>query len=270
MSIDSKLLIFTFVAMIASNVIGSVTKLYNDTTNADLSAQNPTAITPDNLTFAIWGPIYVLQFCTAIYQCRANAPVFPDNTRNWLTVAFILNAVWLPFFAYRLWWLSLLTIIAYAFSLRKAYLHMKVNYSGPASVADKICGFAGVSMNLAWIVVATLLNTTIVFRNSNIVTSHDGKTLVGGNTDWAIACIALATAIAGYHIVEHGDFIYALTTAWALFGVYRMQTHAQTIWAVSMAVALCAISLGLLVMWVVKKYKEKKTPTNELERPIYA
>ena len=154
-----------------------------------------------------------------------------------------------------------MTIIAYGGALRQAYVHMRVDYNGPARITDKIFGFAAVSMNLAWVAIATLLN---------IVTTYDGKTLVGGNPDWAIACIVLATTVAFYHLLEHGDFVYAMTTAWALFGIYRMQTHAQALWAVCMAGALCAVSVVSIAAIVVQKYKKNKPPTNELERPLRA
>lgn len=255
--------------MIASNVIGSVTKLYNNTTNAELSMQNPTTITPDGVTFAVWGAIYTLQCFAVIYQYKVGVTVLRGNARNWLSAAFILNAGWLPFFAYRLWWLSLLTIIAYLFSLRQVYLYMKVDYNGPVPIIDKICGFAGVSMNMAWVVVALLLNLSIVFRNSSIVTSHDRKTLVGGNTDWAIACVAFATALACYHIAEYGDFVYALTTAWALFGIYRNQAHGQAIWSVSLAIVLCVVSTACVAARVGKKCEKKTPSTNELDRPLF-
>lgn len=269
MHTDSKMLILCFILMVVSNVIAAATKLYNNTTNMEISSQNPTTLTPDGLTFSVWGPIYLLELCLVIYQCRAGADCFTGNARNWLSAAFILNAGWLPFFAYHLWWLSLLTIVAYGVALRQAYVHMRVDYNGPAHITDKMFGFAAVSMNLAWVAIATLLNVSIVFRNSNIVTSYHGKTLIGGNPDWAIACIALAATVAFYHLLEHGDFVYAMTTAWALFGIYRMQTHDEAIWAVCMAGALFAVSMVCISAIVMQKYK-KKPPTNELERSLRA
>jgi len=270
MHIDSKMLFLCFILMVVSNVIAAATKLYNNTTNMEISSQNPTTLTPDGLTFSVWGPIYLLELCLVMYQCRAGIDCFPGNARNWLSAAFILNAGWLPFFAYHLWWLSLMTIIAYGGALRQAYVHMRVQYHGPARITDKIFGFAAVSMNLAWVVIATLLNVSIVFRNSNIVTTYHGKTLVGGNLDWAIACIVLATTIAFYLLLEHGDFVYAVTTAWALFGIYRMQTQAQAIWAASAAGALCIASTVYMAAIVVQKCNNKKPTTNELERPLRA
>merc|ERR1712028_250581 len=98
------------------------------------------------------------------------------------------------------------------------------------------------SLNMACVVVATLLNFTIVARNSGIIvtTIHTGVTnttagaiapsfnvaTIGGNVDWAILCIVVASSLAIYRAWTHGDVAYCFVTAWALGGIYRMQTYA--------------------------------------------
>ena len=158
----------------------------------------------------------------------------------------------------------------YGLVLHKVYTNICVHYDGPAHVWEKVWVYAGVSMNLAWIVVATFLNVTIVFRNSEIVTTMDGKTIIGGNSDWAIACIALVTAIAIYQLAEHFDFVYSITTAWALFGIYRMQSGVEATWALSMAMFLSAASYLAINYLVYLRCRKKKEPTNELEQHLTA
>lgn len=266
---ESRFVLLCYVAMIVSNILASATDLYNNTNNMKISKENPTVLTPDGVTFAVWGPIYGFLFITVVYQLWPRA-IITQNTRNWLSLAFLLNAAWLPFFAYHLWWLSLLAIVAYAYTLYKVYLIIGVQYDSPISIKYKLCGYVGVSMNLAWVVVATFLNVGIVFRNSNIVTSTNGKTTVGGNPDWAIACICVVTGIAIYQLTEHFDFVYALTTSWALFGVFKMQTGEETIWALSMAITLCVVSGIVIGFLVYDRCRGKKVPTNELEQSLTA
>ncbi len=272
MKVDSIFVIICYVSMIVSNVICSATTWYNKTNNTQISRENPTVITPDGLTFAVWGPIYFLLLGTVIYQIWPQGQIIQDTTRNLLSLAFVLNAGWLPLFAYHLWWLSLLIIILYAYVLYQIYTNMDIHYDAPIPIKDKVWAYAGVSMNLAWVVVATFLNVGIVFRNSNIITTVNGKTTIGGNADWAIACIALVTGIASHQLAEHTDFVYSLTTAWALFGISRMQSGDEATWALCMALFLSVMSvLAILYLtYAHLKKKKKKEPTNELERHLTA
>ena len=150
---ESRFVLLCYVAMIVSNILASATDLYNNTNNMKISKENPTVLTPDGITFAVWGPIYGFLLITVVYQLRPRA-IIKQRARNWLSLAFLLNAAWLPFFAYHLWWLSLLTIAAYAYTLYKVYSIIGVQYDTPISIKDKLCGYIGVSMNLAWVVVA--------------------------------------------------------------------------------------------------------------------
>jgi len=85
--------------------------------------------------------------------------------------AFLLNALWLPVFQYGLWWLALLIITAYLYVLHRSYQALRVDYGGHQGWQFKTCVCTGVSFNFAWVVVATLLNFTVVARNSGIITT---------------------------------------------------------------------------------------------------
>merc|ERR1711968_333679 len=95
--------------------------------------------------------------------------------------------------------------------------------------------------NFAWVVVATLLNVTVVARNSRIIYTPitagvtnstsgyagSGVAIIGGNVDWAVLCIVIASIFGIYRSVVNVDVPYTFVTAWALGGIYRMQTVAQ-------------------------------------------
>merc|ERR1711871_991730 len=121
-------------------------------------------------------------------------------------------------------------------------VHYGAAPDGTAPVSLKVFAFTGISLNFAWVVVATLLNFTIVSRNSGIIVTKIAsgnitadtsgavapffkEALVGGNVDWAIAMGCVAAAISCYRAVRYADVPYSFVTSWALGGIYRMQTY---------------------------------------------
>ena len=260
-----------FGLMVVSNFLSTATKLLNNTDNAQISRENPTYLSPDGATFSIWGLIYLFEAILVVYQAfpSSNAQVLGGSTRQWIVAAFIANAVWLPIFSYHRWFLSFAVIVGYLYSLYKTNLSMKINYgdnTNNVSAAVQTMAMVGISLNMAWVVVATLLNFTIVSRNSGIIITvvQEGVTnttagtvtpftsaVVGGDVDWAILCIVIASLLAMYRAWTYADVPYSFVTAWALGGIYRMQTYASDEnfpkYAKSTDLANWAITFSLLV-----------------------
>lgn len=263
------LVILAYIIMIISNVISSTSNLYNHTNNTKISEENPTTITPDGITFAVWGPIYLFQLGLLSRQFWEKGTIFNAKMRLTIVVAFIANAVWLPIFAYQYWWLSLTIIITYLAALTEIYsIQMNINYADSRPWRTKVWAYTPISLNLAWITIATLLNITIVFRNSNIIVTKTQQQIIGGNTDWAVNAVVIATAIAIYKIFNATDIIYGLTTAWALLGIYRNQKEQQRIWAEICAIAIITLSIiQMAVVCIKRKTKlHTKLHTNLLQQ----
>ena len=235
--------VVAYVVMILSNYLSTATTVFGGTNNAIISKENPTTLSPDGLTFAIWGIIYLFETILVVYQFvprTASESVLDGTTRHWLIAAFLFNAIWLPIFSFHRWWLALAVIVGYLLALYQTSVAMAINYGDRKVPAhSQVCAMAGISLNMAWVVVATLLNFTIVSRNSNIITTVVTTNItnttsgavfpfevatVGGNVDWAVLCIVLASSIAMYRAWQYADVAYCFVTAWALGGIYRMQT----------------------------------------------
>ncbi len=253
---EQVLLSIFFAVMVVANILSTASDVFNGQTNKMISDSNPTFITPDGSTFAIWGFIYAGEAALVVYQAlprHKNHPLLIP-ARRWIMAAFLLNTAWLPIFAYFRWWLGLVVIAGYLYALYRTYVHMQVDYGSDQSWQFKACCMAGISFNFAWVLVATLLNFTVVARNSGIVetffTAPQGQpfaantsgivitpggggsgdntsVLVGGNVDWAVLCISAAASIALYRALRYNDVPYCFTTAWALGGIYRMQTQPE-------------------------------------------
>lgn len=162
--------------------------------------------------------------------------------RKWVILAFLLNAVWLPVFSFFRWWLALAIIAGYLYALYKSHEQLEINYGSSADWHLKVFAFTGISLNFAWVVVATLLNVTVVARNSRIIytpitagvinatsgfDASAGVAIIGGNVDWAVLCIVVASVFGIYRSVVNMDVPYTFVTAWELGGIYRMQTVAS-------------------------------------------
>lgn len=69
--------------------------------------------------------------------------------------------------------------------------------------------------------------------------------MIGGNVDWGILCVVLASSIAIYRGLIAADVPYTIITAWALGGIHRMQSNPDDsrfpIEGLSAAMALCTV-----------------------------
>mmetsp|Transcript_83144 Transcript_83144/g.231343 ORF Transcript_83144/g.231343 Transcript_83144/m.231343 type:complete len:356 (-) Transcript_83144:161-1228(-) len=255
-------IVLMFLVMVASNAISSGTKLMGDTNAGELSGENPTYLTPDGSTFSIWGLIYLFEALFVLYQAAPAGSTkgwggLEDarvgKARRWVLLAFALNACWLPVFQYRRWWLALAVIVGYLYALWRTRQALETDFAAnlvgacaPQSWGFRINACTGFSLNLSWLVVATLLNVTVVARNSRIIYTvvTEGVTnatagvvhgssgaapvaIIGGNVDWAVFCIALAVGLALSAAYYHADLPYVFIACWALGGVYRMQHTAD-------------------------------------------
>jgi len=255
-----RILVFvSYVVMAISNILSTTTGVFNHMNNTAISKNNPTALTPDGITFAVWGPIYLFEFGTVLYQCWPKGTIISDTSRKWLSVAFLSNAVWLPLFAFEYWWLSLAVIGVYYFSLYELYYWtVLVNYANCKHWKDKLWVYTGISLNMAWITVAGFLNLTIVFRNSRIMYTQSGDDIIGGNADWAVAVVVVSSAIAIYNILASADIVYGLATIWALLGISRYHDGEQSTWAFACAITVTVFASVRLAMAIIKRPKQRQ------------
>ena len=109
--------------------------------NKDLSAKEPTFLTPDAKTFSVWAIVYLFQAAFCIYQiipCFQNSHAGVSRSRFWVVVLFLCGSLWRPVFAYELHWLALMLILIMDISLIMIYRSMEINYGAvdPTQHAD--------------------------------------------------------------------------------------------------------------------------------------
>jgi len=319
----SILVAVTYVAQVIMNIVsGPEFGSFGGGSNSEISAENPTFVTPDGLTFSVWSIIYGFQCVFAVYQvvpCFQNSYVRLNNARPWIVLLFIGNCLWLPLFSNRRWFASWLMMIVMDVCLIQIYRQLRIQYGsadpqqGPAELLPvvttvrttrttetapwyaKILLFVGFSTNLAWLVVASVVNTLVAIGNSgwsqtfNVLqntTNESGTFMVSkqvhvmGNVDFAICATMLVAALAVVVAIRNSDVPYACVSMWALWGVYRAQaveaptgfpeeamSSAIADWALAMIVVIFVATLVGLAkaivesVWAMKHEAQETAPS---------
>lgn len=215
-----------YILMVLSNALSATGLLGDDI--GTVSKSEPTYVTPDGLTFSVWGLIYLLLFVLTVAQCCAS----PEdemllNRRDclaglsvrWrLVLAFVLNALWLPTFSLYLFPLSLIIIVAYLKTL--VSILMDVNAKTTKNTCQWLLYGVPVSVNASWLVVATMANFFTVAGQLGWKDQYG----VNGTVTAALLVVVLVVALGSLMAIALQDVPWALTAAWALQGLYRMHT----------------------------------------------
>lgn len=287
----------SYIIMIGMNLFSANISVIGGKDNKTISDTNPTYLTPDGVTFAIWGIIYLGELCFAIYQ------LLPSNiedkgfvaARPYVIGAFLLNSIWIVIFAFEFWWLSWLIICGYLLMLSLAYKEMKIDYryvdpqsEDYRSPLFKALSYVGFSANIAWVTVATAVNTTVTLRSAGFVTvlpSCNVETCkIGGSVDWAIMFVVIVAAVSITLSLIRGDYVHNLTTAWALSGIIRMQTtplaerfpvdglsNQLASWALAFEIVVLVVTGVIIIKNIYEAFFQPRTgrlPTSSLANPM--
>jgi len=207
------------------NIIGFVinalvtfgaTPILNIPDNKDLALKYQSIITPDGLTFAIWGIIFLSEGIFAILQMLPSfrsSEIVKDGIGYWYFAACIAQSAWVLAFGYEILTLSLVFMGLILISLfRIITLQDLISRS---SVKD-YWGFRfPFEIHCGWIFAAFALNVNVI-----VVSRSDSETLQA--TFGALSLVAFI-AIAVYIGYGFTPPIYTIPAvfAWALFGIFR-------------------------------------------------
>lgn len=249
----SVMVVVAYVLMVASNVLSMKGKFGDD--NAVISNENPTFVTPDGKTFAIWGLIYLMQTIMVVVQLMPTEHMeeLLDQTfasfqiRTLIVFIFCMNAVWLPAFASRRFILSLGIMSLYLAGLMA--LLFRVNMTSATTALERVVLVAPFSLNISWIVVACAVNNFVCLRQLGWKDQNG----VGGAVWAGHAVIVIVTVLACFQAVVQCDLAYAFIACWALMGIYRMQTVPDKvrypIFSMNSGLAKCAqINCGVIAL----------------------
>ena len=116
---------------------------------------------PAGYVFAIWGIIYIGLLAFGIYQAL---PSQRENPRlrslgYWFALSCLANSVWIFFWHYLLFPLTLIAMLTLLVSLIVIYQRLRIGQA-PVSAVERWTVNVPFSVYLGWITVATIANVT--------------------------------------------------------------------------------------------------------------
>jgi len=209
--------VLSYVLMITSNALSTNTAIYTKT-NADIANTSPNVyLTPDGLTFAVWGIIYL---CATVFVVFQALPSNHDNEaltqiRLPAAAAYLLNAIWLPVFQFEYFFCSEVIICAYLYMLWMVYNKLSPTYldtSTPLSI--KLAVWPAFSTMTAWVTIATLLGVGVTLANNGWKAP----------ADFGMAQVLIIWGPVLTLALTRGEWVYSVVTMWALWGIARNQS----------------------------------------------
>ena len=241
-----------YLAMLLVNSL-AVSLPIGGVTTAEIATRYPIYFLPANITFSIWGLIYLALGVFVVEQWRLAWRDDPrDESRawriGWLFVGTCLaNCAWLIFFQNRAFVLSMVAMVALLLLLIAIYVRLQIGRpairrgrtDGRRSVWERWSIQVPFSLYLGWISVATIANASYVLYDRG----WNGFGLSG--QAWAIVMLFVAAGLALAIIADRRDTVYALVVVWAFLGIAARQN------AVAPTVATIAELLAVLLVLAV-------------------
>lgn len=207
------------------------------------------AITPANYAFAIWGLIYLGLIAYGIYQLRPAQYRHPTIRRvdMLLIMACVAQIIWVYLFTLRLFWLSVVAMLAILLPLIAAYLQLGIGRVR-ASREQKWLVQVPFSIYLGWISVATIVNVASALYSSG----WQGAGLGAGG--WTAIMLLIGAVIAAIVVVQRADVAFTLVFIWAYGAIAVRQAGTPTIWITAVGAAI-----GLALLLVVSRIKRSRS-----------
>ena len=223
------LVVFTYVAMIAVNVLANALPINGRTTGA-ISDAYQNLFAPAGLTFAIWGVIYLLLGAHVLYQLGlfhspddkggagdSRRVALLERVGVLFSLSSLANVAWILSWHYVLILLSTLLLTTMLVLL---VLITRTILAADLSPRDRVLVRLPFSVYFGWLTVATIANITVWL----VSIGWDGFGIP--ESIWAVAIIAVGAIIGTAVIVRDFDIAYGLVLVWAYLGIWIKHTSA--------------------------------------------
>jgi len=205
-------------------------------------------ITPANYAFAIWGLIYLGLFSFAVYQAlpqqKNNALL--ERISYLLVLSSAAQIVWVFAFLSRSFLLSLLAMFAILLSLIISYYRLQIGKKRISS-RDKWFVQIPVSIYLAWISVATVVNVAIVLYNW----SWNGWEI--DPQIWSGIVLLLAGILVTIVALVRRDLAFVFVYIWAFLAISIRHLDKPIIFITA---GLLSLLLLILVMFILARRRK--------------
>lgn len=195
-------------------------KVINNQDVGQVANKYPSLFTPADITFGIWGIIYVTLGIFCVYHIikawtkTSFDPTNQDtrNVGNWFIISNLATVAWLLAWTQEDFVLSLLCIGIQLIALIIIHLRLHI-YNPNRTVAAKVFTLFPLSIYFGWITVATIANISVYLSS----TGWDGGQLT--YIDWTKIVIGITVLIATLVITTRRNIVFGLVIAWALYGI---------------------------------------------------
>jgi len=204
-------------------------------TNNEISAKYTTLLTPAGFAFTIWVVIFSLEAAWVFYLCIpygniAAKKAITEKVGLFVALGWLAQNGWQVTFSQERLGLSLFCIFGAFLSFLAALIRL---FSGPSvklGLGEYLI-FAGVSLNAAWLSLASNLSLSIL------------ELSVTGQSTVALAqiCAVVVVIIGALIAFKQGNFVYPIALVWAFNGVRANQEETSIIFAASTAMAFSAL-----------------------------
>ena len=196
-------------------------------------------ITPASYAFAIWGLIYLGLISFAVYQAlpRQKADPLLYKIGYKLVLSSIAQIIWVFCFLYRQYAASMIAMLCILLPLIGAYwsLPFKTRISRSHRWLVKM----PISIYLAWISVATIVNGAIV------LSSWQWNGWGINPAVWTVIMLLIAGLITHFVVLPRLDFAYSAVFVWAAIAIAIK--NADTLLIAGTAIGL-SVSLTILIL----------------------
>ena len=223
-------------------------------TTAEISDSFNVLFVPAGYVFSIWGLIYLALTGFAVFQ---TLPAQQNNravraTGWWFAVSCLANSLWILFWHYGYYPLTLVMMLTLLASLIVIYRRLAA--LGKVDTTTRWLVRFPFSLYLGWISVATVANASAVF----VDLGWDGSPL--SPVAWTVAMIGVAAALSLLLSYRRRDLAYSGVIVWALVGILLKQV------AYAPIVAACGIAIAAIVLGAVAFQWRKPPMTLEMAK----
>ncbi|NUM43412.1 MAG: tryptophan-rich sensory protein [Anaerolineales bacterium] len=207
--------VFAVIATITVNALANIIP-FNGQLTGEISDRFVVYFVPAGYVFSIWGLIYLALGAFAVFQAlpsQRDNPLF-QKIGYWFALSCAANAIWIFFWHYNLFVLSLLAMLVLLGSLLVIYLRVNIGKGhGTPTQAEKWFIHIPFSIYLGWITVATIANLTDVLEY--VEWNRWGL----ADEVWYLIILGAALLITSGVSLLRRDLAYMLVIVWAFVGI---------------------------------------------------
>ncbi|WP_312028252.1 TspO/MBR family protein [Bacillus salinus] len=232
------LTIIAYILVITINALANILPL-NGQTTGEIANRLDVMFTPANYVFSIWGLIYLLLGIWVIAQFfkkRWKKPLY-ENTYSYFVISCSFNAMWIIFWHYEYFLLSVIMMTLLLLTLIALYRTAK-HYN--ATFLELV----PFSIYLGWISVATIANISYYL----VYIEWSGWGL--SDVTWTFVMLIVAGILAILFTTTQRDFLFPGVFIWAFIGIGLKQADVTLISNTAYTISII-IAISMLILFMI-------------------